>query len=140
MSKHGPIDEISLFEGLIEEQKQDLALISRRLHFAREQRIFSEGDEGNGLYVVLTGQVKIFKMSPAGKEQILHIFGPGNPFGEIAMFAGESFPANADAFSDCRVLFIPRNGFIECVRKDPSLAFNMLAVLSRRLRKFCRSY
>jgi CRP/FNR family transcriptional regulator, dissimilatory nitrate respiration regulator len=130
------ISGIPLFEGLYIDQKQDLALISRQMKYTRGQRIFSEGDEGNGLYVVLNGQVKIFKMSPAGKEQILHIFGPGNPFGEIAMFAGQSFPANAEAFSDCRVLFFPRDGFIECIRNDPSLAFNMLAVMSRRLRKF----
>jgi len=136
LNGHDWIDNIPLFEGLSEDQKQDLTQISTKRFFRREQRIFSEGEEGNGLYVVLTGQVKIFKVSPAGKEQILHIFGSGNPFGEIAMFAGQSFPANAEAFADCRVLFIPRYGFIECVRKDPSLAFNMLAVLSRRLRKF----
>jgi CRP/FNR family transcriptional regulator len=136
LNRHDWIDHIPLFEGLSANQKEDLSLISRKLHFSREQRIFSEGDEGSGLYVVAAGQVKIFKMSPAGKEQILHIFDPGNPFGEIAVFAGESFPANAEAFTDCTVLYFPRHGFIECVRKDPSLAFNMLAVLSRRLRKF----
>jgi CRP/FNR family transcriptional regulator len=136
LSISDPINGIHLFEGLSSRQKQDLTQNSQQLRFTKGQRIFSEGDEGSGLYVVLTGQVKIFKLSSGGKEQILHIFGPGNPFGEIAMFAGESFPANAEAFSDCRVLFFSRDGFIRCIREDPSLAFNMLAVLSRRLRKF----
>ena len=130
------LEDIPLFEGLENKQLQDLTQILKKQNFPRGHRIFTEGDEGNGLYVVAAGQVKIFKMSPAGKEQILHIFGPGNPFGEIAMFAGESFPASAEAFTDCRILFFSRHGFIDCVRRDPSLAFNMLAVLSRRLRKF----
>jgi CRP/FNR family transcriptional regulator len=130
------LEDIPLFEGLESRQIQDLARLSRRRKYTRGQRIFSEGDEGSHLYLVAEGQVKIFKLSPAGKEQILHIFGPGNPIGEIAMFAGESFPASAEAFTDCQVLSFSRRAFIDCVRRDPSLAFNLLAVLSKRLRKF----
>lgn len=51
--------------------------------------IFSEGDPANGFYIVETGKVKIFKLSFDGKEQILHIYGPGNPFGEVPVFEGK---------------------------------------------------
>jgi CRP/FNR family transcriptional regulator len=84
----------------------------------------------------MTGRVKIFKLSADGKEQILHIFGPGEPFGEVPVFAGKSFPANAEAIEKSSVFYFPRNGFVDLIKSTPSLAMNMLAVLSLRLHKF----
>ncbi len=104
--------------------------------FDRGQIIFSEGDDGNGFYVVVSGRVKIFKLSPEGKEQILHIFGPGDPFGEVAVFSGQHFPANAEAMESSRIFFFPRDSFSDLIKKNPSLALNMLAILSKRLRRF----
>jgi len=129
------IGEIPLFSGLSEEQLQELATIVLEQVFRRGQTIFLEGDEGSGFYVVKTGKVKIFKLSPDGKEQILHIFGPGEPFAEVPVFAGQRFPANAEALEECRLFFFPRAGFLDLIRRHPSLALNMLAVLSRRLRQ-----
>jgi CRP/FNR family transcriptional regulator len=130
------IASIPLFQGLPREQYEDLAMIVVDQAVQREQLIFSEGDEGAGFYVVLSGRVKIFKLSSEGKEQILHILGPGEPFGEVPVFAGEHFPANAQAIGESRVFFFPRPAFIELIEKNPSVALNMLAVLSRRLRRF----
>jgi CRP/FNR family transcriptional regulator len=76
--------------------------------------------------------------SPDGKEQILHILGPGEPFGEAPVFAGQSFPAHAVALEDCRLVFLPRDDFVDLVTRNPSLALNLLAVLSKRLREFTR--
>ncbi|GAG35555.1 unnamed protein product, partial [marine sediment metagenome] len=104
--------------------------------YRRGQIIFSEGDEGVGFYVTVSGRVKVFKLSPEGKEQILHILGPGEPFGEVPVFAGQQFPANAEAMEKSRILFFPRDAFAGLISKNPSLAMNMLAVLSRRLRRF----
>lgn len=98
--------------------------------------IFSEGDPGNGFYIVIEGQVKIYKLSLEGKEHILHIFGPGEPFGEVPVFSGDVFPASAESVKPSRVLFFPRKRFIELISADPTLALNMLAVLSKRLRQF----
>lgn len=132
------IAALPLFEGLSVDQSEALARIGRRIPFQKEERIFSEGDEGRGLHVVASGKVKVFKLSPAGKEQILHIFGAGDPFGEIALFSGKSYPAHAEAYGDCEVLFFPRREFADCIAADPALALNMLAVLSQRLRRFAQ--
>ena len=70
------IAAIPLFEGLPREHLEDLAMIVMERVFQRGQMIFSEGDEANGFYVGVTGRIKIFKMSPDGKEQTLHLFGP----------------------------------------------------------------
>ena len=130
------IAAIRLFEGLPKEQQDDLAMIVTDQVFRRGQTIFTEGDEATGFYVGITGRVKIFKLSFEGKEQILHIFGPGEPFGEVPVFTGQHFPANAEAMEESRIFFFPRDSFIELIRRNPSMALNMLAVLSVRLRRF----
>lgn len=130
------IATVSLFQALPREHHKDLATVVKDQAFRRGQFIFSEGDEGTGFYVIISGRVKIFKLSLEGKEQILHIFGPGEPIGEVAVFAGKRFPANAEALEDSRVFFFPRAPFMELIQKNPSIALNMLAVLSQRLRKF----
>ena len=134
----GLIDQIAgipLFQGLPRKQHEDLSMIVVDQVFKRGQAIFSEGDEGNGFYVMISGRVKVFKLSPEGKEQILHFFGPGEPFGEVAVFAGKNFPANAETLAESRVFFFPRLAFIELIGKNPALALNMMAVLSSRLRR-----
>ena len=127
---------IPLFQGLPEEQIEDLAMIVVDQAFSRGQIIFSEGDEGAGFYLVNSGRVKIFKLSSEGKEQILHIFGPGEPFGEVSLFAGQNFPANAEAMEKSRIFFFPREAFAGLIKKTPSIAMNMLGLLSIRLRRF----
>lgn len=126
---------IPLFAGLAEEQLQELAMIIVAKNYRRSETIFREGEEGKGFYVVGSGRVKIYKLSPDGKEQILHIFGPGEPFAEVPVFAGQCYPANAEALEDSRLLFFPRASFIDLIRQHPSLALNMLAILSMRLRQ-----
>ncbi len=130
------IASIPLFEGLPESQHAALAGIAVSRNFRKNDRIFSEGDEGTGFYAIVSGRVKIFKLSAEGKEQIFHFFHPGEVFGEVAVFTGAGYPANAEADEKCSVLFFPRNGFVGLIKRDPSLALNMLAVLSRRLHQF----
>jgi len=129
------IAAIPLFQGLPQKQLEDLSMIIVDQVFKRSQTIFSEGDEGNGFYVLLSGRVKIYKLSLEGKEQILHILGPGEPFGEVPVFAGARFPANAGTLAESRVFFFPRPAFIELIGKNPTLALNMMAILSGRLRR-----
>jgi CRP/FNR family transcriptional regulator len=127
---------IQLFNGLTEQQLADLALIISEQDYRKGANIFAEGDDGVGFYILVAGQVKIYKLSMDGKEQILHIFGPGEPFAEAAVFTGRSFPAYADAMQNSRVLFIPRQAFVDLIKANPALAMNMLGTLSLRLKKF----
>lgn len=130
------IGRVPLFEGLIGEQVHLLASIAEIRKYPRGKIIFTEGEIAAGLYILQAGRVKIYKLSSEGKEQILHIFGPGEPFGEVAVFAGVQFPAYAEAIEQSETLFFPRKKFVDLITKDPSLAMNMLAMLSKRLRYF----
>ena len=138
MSLRNLVAGIPLFHGLPEGQLEEVVDIVVDQFFGRGQAVFSEGEDAAGFYVVISGMVKIFKLSPEGKEQILHFAGPGESFGEVPMFAGGHFPAHAEAIEKSRIFFFPRALFLEMIRKDPSLAMNMLAELSRHLRRFAR--
>ncbi len=133
---HHILAETPLFSGLNSGQLEQLRAIAQEKSVGRGETVFWEGEEGVGFYIVAEGLIKVFKLSPEGKEQILHIYGPGNPFGEVPVFAGQHFPANAQAVEKSRLLFFPRRDFIDLITSNPSLAMNMLAVLSMRLRQF----
>jgi CRP-like cAMP-binding protein len=130
------ISSIPLFKGLSESQHSGLAGIAAEKSFSRGQTIFSEGDDGDGFYAVASGRIKVFKLSPDGREQILHILGPGEIFGEVPVFAGSRFPANAAAMEESSVFFFRRDSLIALIEKNPSIAMGLLAVLSKRLRMF----
>jgi len=80
--------------------------------------------------------VSVYKLSPEGKEQTLHILGEGESIGAVPVFSGQSFPANARALSKSRLLFFPRGAFIDLITNRPSLTMNLLALLAARLREF----
>lgn len=136
MEKREIISSSLLFEGLPADQIDVLAAIAKEKAYGKGATIFFEGDLSIGFYMVGQGKVKIFKVSPAGKEHILHIFGPGEPFGEVPVFHGHPFPATAEAIVKTKTIFFPRKDFVDLVEKNPSIALNMLAVLSFRLRRF----
>ncbi len=130
------ISAIPFFSGLSREQLDDVGRIAVEKRFRKGEVIFSEGDEGDGFYLVIDGRVKIFKLSADGKEHILHVFAAGQPFGEVPVFAGEQFPANAAAIADTRAVFFPRAAFLALIGKNPLLAMKMLSDLSLKLRQF----
>ena len=130
------ISSAPLFHGLPEDQLNEIKRIAITKRVKKGEIIFSEGDKGNGFYVIADGVIKIFKLSSEGKEKILHIFRNGEPFGEVAVFTGQTFPANAQAISNSRLLFFRRNEFVGLISDNPSLSLNMLAELSIRLHHF----
>jgi CRP-like cAMP-binding protein len=99
-----------LFKGLSEQQLDDISRIAIDRSYKRGESIFMEGDEADGFYIVANGQVKIIKTSLEGKEQILHIYGPGNPFGEVPVFSGSRFPANAQALVKSEIALSSQKG------------------------------
>ncbi len=130
------IAAIPIFNGLPEDQMAAIKKIAITKRFNKGEVIFSEGDAGNGFFVIAQGRVKIFKVSSEGKEHILHIYGSGQPFGEVPVFAGQKFPATAQALEKTVAIFLPRSDIVDLVAANPSLALNMLAVMSQKLRQF----
>ena len=129
------LSRVPLFARLSPAQISLLESNSSVVKFDKGHVVFLEGTQATGFYVVLSGQVKIYKSSPEGKEQILHILGPGEPFAEAAMFQGGRFPANAMAIAPSRALYIEKSVLTKLMERDTELAMAMLASLSQRLRQ-----
>jgi CRP/FNR family transcriptional regulator len=127
---------IPLFQGLEPIQLERLANAGVERDADKGETLFLEGGEASGFYVVLQGMVKIFRTSPDGRETVLHLYGPGNIFGEVPVLAGGRFPATAMAVEKSRVLYLERQRLVAVLRQDATLAMNMLASLSRKLREF----
>ncbi len=133
---HDILRQVPLFSNLAPDHYEILAAITKEQRVKRGETIFSEGDPAERIYVVASGRVKIFKLSAEGKEQILHVFGPGEPFAEVAVFIGDTYPAHAIALEPSHLLIIPRQEFAHLIEKDPTLALEMLASLAQRLKQF----
>ena len=130
------LSQVDLFNGLSLQQLDEVSSIVADKKYTKGELIFADGDDGIGFYIVISGRVKVYKVSPDGKEQIMHIFGPGQPFAEVPVFEGSRYPANAEAMGPSRLFFFPKKAFVELIHANPSLAMNMLASLSQRLKQF----
>jgi len=124
---------LDLFKDLPNSQLRAMGTIK---NYDRGELIFLEGDRCLGFFLVQWGRVKVYKMSADGKEQILHWFGEGDRFAEVPAFDGGYYPASASALEKTRLLLIPNQALLALVEQYPSLAFHLLASLSRHLRRF----
>jgi CRP/FNR family transcriptional regulator len=131
------IDEALLrapvFSRLGAEDRRRLAEVSRLQHFHRGETVFAEGDPPEHFCTVASGRVKVFKMTPAGKDVILEIFGAGDPLGAVAAYDGHPFPASAVAIEESRVLLVPRQAFFTLLEQHPTLVRGLLSGLTHRL-------
>jgi CRP/FNR family transcriptional regulator len=125
-----------LFAGLKEEDLKRIRAIASLRQIEKKEILFSDGEETRGFYVILSGRVKLFKVSPEGKEQILHIVSAPDAFAEAALFLEGTYPAFAEAMTDCQLLYFPKRDFIQLIEKNPRLSINMIVTLSHYLKRF----
>ncbi len=124
------------FSGLSDDDMEALIAIARIKEHPRGELLFSEGDKAEGFFVVLDGKVKVYKLSPDGKERILHVIQPGGTFAEAAIFADGLYPAYAEPLQTSMLCFLPKDGFLGLLRDNGSISINMIAGLSKFLRQF----
>ena len=124
-----------LFANLTEKEMSALVLRVSRRRFGRGELLFNEGDPCEGLFLVASGKIRIFKLSPAGREQVLAAEGPGSTFAELPVFDGGNYPASASALEDSEVVFISRKDFQNFCREHPDVALKVIAIVGSRLRR-----
>jgi CRP-like cAMP-binding protein len=125
-----------LFSDLEDREIAEIQAISASKRYPKGTLIFSEDEEALGFFVLISGKVKVYKLSSEGKEQILHIISPGETFAEAALFAGSTYPAFAESLAETRALYFSKEGFLNLIRRNPQISLNMIAGLSHWLRKF----
>jgi CRP-like cAMP-binding protein len=96
--------------------------------------LFTTGEECRGLYIIESGQVRIYRTNPEGREQVLHVEGPGRAVAELPLFDGGVYPASAVTTEQTRLVFLPRPDFEHLYRTHPDIAQAVIRALGRRLR------
>jgi CRP/FNR family transcriptional regulator len=135
MDEREAIKSCPLFVGVTDSDLDDLTRIARRQQYAKDQMVFSEGEEATGFYIPLEGKIKIFKLSPEGRERVLRIAHPGRTFAEAAIFDVGVFPACAQAIEPSVLLFFPKQAILDLLHCNAQLAINMIGGVSRILRE-----
>lgn len=124
---------VPLFRRLGEEDQARLAKVALLQAWKKGDALFQEGDAADRFLVVTAGRIKVFKVTPDGRQLILEIFGPGDPVGAVAVYEERSYPATAIALEDAEAVTVPRRDFFALLDAHPTLVRGLLLALTRRL-------
>jgi len=131
----GSLRECALFARADEDALQELARALRHRRFRRNEVIFHQGDPGDALHIVASGQVKILLFSAEGEEAIIATLRPGDFFGELALLDGAPRSATAVAIDPAETLVLPRAVFRELLERSEGLRDALLTGLAHELRR-----
>jgi len=124
-----------LFAALDDSEVSSLAARCGIRPYSQGELLFSEGEPCKGLYIVVSGRVRIFKTSLSGREQVLAVEGPGASVAELPVFDGGSYPASASALERSEVLFVSRADLRAICLEKPEVSLKLLQVVGARLRR-----
>ena len=123
-----------VYASLSENELAELAGLAIERSFKPGEFVFWDGDAPDWFYMVAEGRVRVFKHSSLGKEFTIAFFGPGEMFGEVAVFENKPYPASAQAVGETKVLGIGRGDFLAFLARRPEVALRIISVLGGRLR------
>ena len=123
-----------IFSSLNADELADLASLAIERGFMPGEFVFWDGDAPDWFYMVAEGRIKVLKHSSTGKEFIIAFFGPGEMFGEVAVFENKPYPASAQAVAETKVLGIKREAFLSFLAHRPEVSLRIINVLGGRLR------
>jgi len=129
---------LPLFQEMAADELQRLAAGCRLRRLARGDHLFRVGEPCDEFHVTVTGQIKLFALSPAGQEKVIELLGPGTSFAEALMFTGRPYIVNGQALADSLVLSVGKAAVVAEIERDPRFAMRMLAGISRRLHGLVR--
>lgn len=129
---------LPLFTDLNPPELQRLAQGSQLRRLSRGETIFRVGEPCEEFHVTVTGQVKLFAISPAGQEKVIELVGPGSSFAEALMFTSRPYIISAQALTETLLLTVSKAAVVGEIERDPRFAMRMLAGISRRLHGLVR--
>ena len=127
------VSKVPIFKTLDGEQMLKIACKIEHKEFKKNEIIFNEEDKGSTLYFINEGQIKLYKFTRDGKEQILYILSNGDFFGELNLLKKSTYNFSAKALTDCKVCTLQENEFKEMIKENPSIAINLLEEVTERL-------
>jgi CRP/FNR family cyclic AMP-dependent transcriptional regulator len=129
-----------LFSGLSADERAAIAMRARIRSFRAAETIFAIGSPGNEIMAVLSGSIRISVPSADGKELLLAILGPGEIFGELAVFDGKERSADAKAESAGTLAVLDRQDILLFFERNPAAWRKLVEVLCQRLRRTDQSF
>lgn len=129
------IRKAPLFAALDDEEAATLISSMTTTHMERGDILFHEGDQGDRLYVIGEGKIKLGRSSADGRENLVAILGPGEMFGELSLFDPGPRTMTATAVAETTLLGLGNESLQEILTKHPGAAATLLAALARRLRR-----
>jgi CRP/FNR family transcriptional regulator len=138
----GPVDNTEgvlrrapLFNALDEDGARGLRRQMAEVKLARGEHLFMEGDDGDALYVVIDGKMKLTRAAADGRENLLSVIGPGEMFGELSLFDPRPRTSSASAVTDAVLAALKHEALMPLLRERPDVSFQMLRGLAQRLRR-----
>jgi len=128
------LNKVPLFEGMTSEQLRIISQICVEEEFLQGETIIEQGDLGDKMYIIVDGDVDIFKENEEGKQVYITTVkgGEGGIFGEMATITDHTRNATVKANTDVRTLAIPKDEFREIIREYPELSFEIFRVLVKK--------
>jgi len=127
------ITRIPVFSGLKPEAIKQIVAPAAAVVLKAHSFLFRQGDPATAFFIVIDGWIKLYRVNLAGKETVIHILTKGDSFAEAVAFTGAIFPATAEAVTDARVVRIPADHIVSCIRENPDVALAMIASTSQHL-------
>ena len=124
---------LPLFNELRPDELTRLAEGCQLHRYARGDMVCRLGEPCEGFHVVVTGQVKLSVLSPAGQEKVVELAGPGHTFGEALVFSDRPYVVSVQTLADSTLLAVSKRAVYAEIAADPKFALRMLAGMSRRL-------
>ncbi len=124
-----------IFQGVEPEARQALVATMSWQNLPRGGTVFAEGEQGDSVYIVLAGKIKIGRQATDGRENMLAVMGPSDMFGELSVFDPGPRTATATAVTDVRLARLRHADLRSWMRDRPQIAEQLLQVLARRLRR-----
>lgn len=128
------LHRIPLFQSLEPVELQALERVVGERRYEAGSVLFHEGEPCAGMFIVIAGRVKIFKISSSGREMTIAVETAPSTVAELPLFDGGAYPASVSAIDDVKALFVDKRDFIRLCRQHPDVALKILAAVGRRLR------
>ncbi|MCL6573775.1 MAG: Crp/Fnr family transcriptional regulator [Bacillus sp. (in: Bacteria)] len=127
------ISMVPIFNHLQNEEMVEIAKTSRSMTFKKGETIFEAGESSDYLYIIHKGQVKIYRLSESGKEQLIRIMGQGDFMGELSLFTDDSLTSYAEAMKQTEICAIHKSDLRQILLTKPAISMKILEVFSSRL-------
>jgi CRP/FNR family transcriptional regulator len=129
------LQRTALFGCLTEKELADIAQRAVDLHFKKDEILFLSGEQAKGLFVVVSGKIRVFQHNAEGREQVMHIDTAGAVIADVPVFDDGPYPASAVSELDVDVLFIDKRDMQQLCVKYPPLALKALRLMALRVRR-----